>query len=80
MTATTYTFQCPCCGEIVTDNYRQAYVIIAPKSGQHPRTYEICAECLQDMYDLMEGRGEKRIEQMEHEDEHIPVSLWGHHE
>ena len=80
MTAMTYTFQCPCCGEIVTDDYRQAYVIIAPKSGQHPRTYEICAECLQDMYDLMEGRGEKRIEQMEHEDEHIPVSLWGHHE
>ena len=80
MTSTTYTFQCPCCGEIVADDHRQAYVIIAPKSGQHPRTYEICAECLQDMYDLMEGRGEKRIEQMEHEDEHIPVSLWGHHE
>lgn len=78
MTAVTYTFQCPCCGEIVTDNYRQAYVIISPKSGQYPRTYEICAECLQDLYDLMEGRIEQRIEH--EQEERIPTSLWGHHE
>ena len=79
MTASTYTIQCPCCGKIETDRSSQAYVIIIPKDGR-PRQYEICSECRQDMYDLMEGRGEKRIEEMEHEDEHIPVSLWGHHE
>ena len=74
----TYSFQCPCCGEIVTDSDRQAYVTIMPKNGTYPRTYEICAECKQDLFDLMEGRLETRIE---HEtEERIPTSLWGHHE
>ena len=76
--STTYSFQCPCCGEIVTDSERQAYVTIMPKNGCRPRTYEICAECKQDLFDLLEGRIEQRIEQAE--DERIPVSLWGHHE
>lgn len=77
----TYTFQCPCCGEIVTDSERQAYVTIMPKNGCRPITYEICAECKQDMYDLLEGRGPERIERLRHEEEErIPTSLWGHHE
>lgn len=75
----TYSFQCPSCGEEVTDSDRQGYVVIIPKDGRYPRTYEICDECLQDMYDLMEGRGEKVIEMLEQE-EHIPTSVWGHHE
>ena len=79
MTGITYSFQCPCCGERVEDDKGQAYVTIMPKDGGRPRTYEICAECKQDLYDLMEGRGEKIIEQMEQE-EHIPTSIWGHHE
>ena len=78
---TAYTFQCPCCGKIETDNNRQAYVTIIPKNGCRPRTYEICSECRQDLYDLMEGRGPERIARMEHEqEERIPVSTWGHHE
>lgn len=79
MSGTTYSFQCPSCGEIVTDDSRQAYVTIMPKDGGRPRTYEICAECKMDLYALMEGRGEKIIEQLEQE-EHIPTSIWGHHE
>lgn len=79
MSGCTYTFQCPSCGEIVTDDSRQAYVTIMPKDGGRPRTYEICAECKMDLYALMEGRGEKIIEQLEQE-EHIPTSIWGHHE
>ena len=63
MTAMTYAFQCPCCGKIESDR---------------PRQYEICSECRQDMYDLLEGRMEQRIAQ--EKEEHIPVSLWGHHE
>ena len=58
MTGTTYSFQCPCCGERVEDDTGQAYVVIMPKDGRYPRTYEICAECKQDLYDLMEGRME----------------------
>ena len=78
--STTYSFQCPCCGKIESDNRRQAYVTIMPKDGR-PRTYEICSECRQDLYDLMEGRGPERIARMEHEqEERIPVSTWGHHE
>ena len=73
----TYTVQCPCCGKIESDRSSQAYVIIMPKDGR-PRTYEVCAECKQDLYDLLEGRIEDRIKQAE--DERIPVSLWGHHE
>ena len=81
MTGITYSFKCPCCGERVEDDSRQAYVTIMPKDGGRPRTYEICAECKQDLYDLMEGRMEERIEKASHEDEErIPVSLWGHHE
>ena len=74
----TYTFQCPCCGEVVTDNSNQAYVTIMPKNGGRPRTYEICAECKRDLYDLLEGRLEARIEH--EQEERIPTSLWGHHE
>lgn len=77
MTASTYAIQCPCCGKIESARSSQAYVIIIPKDGR-PRQYEICAECKQDLYDLMEGRIEERIKQAE--DERIPVSLWGHHE
>lgn len=77
MTAMTYAFQCPCCGKIESDRRTQAYVIIIPKDGR-PRQYEICSECRQDMYDLLEGRMEQRIAQ--EKEEHIPVSLWGHHE
>lgn len=79
MMNTTYSFKCPACGERVVDDSRQAYVVIMPKDGGSPRTYEICAECKQDLYALMEGRGEKIIEQLEAE-EHIPTSVWGHHE
>lgn len=78
MTATTYSFQCPCCGKVETANDDQAYVIIVSKGLMAPRTYEICSECRQDMYDLMEGRGEKVIEQLEQEP--IPTPAWGHHE
>lgn len=81
MTGCTYSFQCPACGKIETDNNKQAFIIIMPKNGCRPRTYEICSECRQDMYDLMEGRGPERIAKLEHEqEERIPVSLWGHHE
>lgn len=77
----TYTITCPCCGKVETDNSKQAYVTIIPKNGTHPRTYEICSECKQDMFDLLEGRGEERIERMTHEqEERIPISVWGHHE
>ena len=74
----TYSFQCPCCGEVILDNDKQAYVTIIPKNGTRPRTYEICAECKQDLFDLMEGRLEARIEH--EQEERIPTSLWGHHE
>ena len=77
--STTYSFQCPSCGKVETDNDDQAYVIIVSKNGTYPRIYEVCSECRQDMFDLMEGRGEKIIEQLEQE-EHIPTSVWGHHE
>lgn len=78
---TTYTITCPCCGRVETDNSKQAYVTIIPKNGTYPRTYEICSECRQDMFDLLEGRGEERIERMTHEqEERIPTSVWGHHE
>ena len=75
-----FEIKCPACGKVEVRNVTQAYVTIMPKDGRRPVTYEICSECLEDMYDLMTGKGEQRIEQMEHEDEHIPVSLWGHHE
>lgn len=75
----TYSFKCPACGKVEVDNDYQGYVVIIPKNGCRPRTYEICSECLQDMNALMEGRGEKIIEQLETE-EHIPTSVWGHHE
>lgn len=78
MTSTTYAFQCPCCGKIESDRPSQAYVVIMPKDGGRPRDYEICSECRKDMYDLLEGRIEQRIAQ--EKEEHIPVSLWGHHE
>ena len=78
---TTYSFQCPCCGEIVTDSRHQAYVTIMLKNGGRPMTYEICAECTQDLIDLMEGRMDERIEKATHEqEERIPTSVWGHHE
>lgn len=81
MTGCTYSFQCPCCGEVVTDRSDQAYVTIMPKNGCRPRTYEICGECKHDLFDLMEGRGPERIEKLTHEqEERIAVSLWGHHE
>ena len=78
MTATTYTFRCSACGKVVMHKDNQAYVTIAPKSGQYPSTFEICEECTRDLYDLMNGKLEQRI--AEAEEEHIPVSLWGHHE
>lgn len=79
MSGCTYTFQCPSCGNVEQDSNNQAYVIVVPKNGCRPRTYEVCSECYRDMIDLMEGRGEKVIEMLEQE-EHIPNSVWGHHE
>lgn len=77
----TYTIRCPACGKVETLNDRQGYIIIVSKNGLEPRTYGVCSECRQDMFDLLEGRGEERIERMAHEqEERIPTSVWGHHE